>query len=65
MHPIHERGEDMTRSINKVWVVRPHPTKNKSIVRPVKDLTQANVLLKQFQQAKVVKNVSSGEDVWI
>jgi hypothetical protein len=51
------------RSISRVWVVRPHPTKDKNIVRPVKDLTEANKLLKQFQTAEVVRNIGSGEDV--
>ena len=54
------------RSINMIYVVRPHPTKPKSIVRPVRTLALANQLTQQHKEAKVVepkRNISSGEDV--
>ena len=49
-----------------IYVVRPHPTKSKNIVRPVRTLALANQLTQQHKKAKVVepkRNISSGEDV--
>ena len=53
------------KSINKrpvSYVVRPHPTKNKPLVRPCFSAKQILEALKQ-PLSREVKNVSSGEDV--
>lgn len=51
-------------SINKrpiSYVVRPHPTKNKPIVRPCFSAKQIIEAMKQ-PLSREVKNISSGED---
>jgi len=55
------------RSIDIAYVVRPHPTKNKPLVTPCKDLRHVNRLLQASKEAKVTFakiNVSSGEDAY-
>lgn len=54
------------RSINKrpiSFVVRPHPTKQKPVVRLCFTLQQVLEAMKQ-PKAQEVKNISSGEDVY-
>lgn len=54
-------------SINKrpvSFVVRPHPHKNKPLVRPCFSAKQILEALKQ-PQAREIKNVSSGEDAYV
>jgi len=56
------------RTINIAYVVRPHPTKNKSLVTPCSSLKQVNTLLTHLKEEKqkptIVFNIGPGEDCY-
>jgi len=56
------------RTINIAYVVRPHPTKKKSLVTPCSSLKQVNNLLTRLKEEKLkptlVFNIGSGEDYY-
>jgi len=45
------------------YFVRPHPTKNKPIITPVKSWSAAMKLLQQHPKGELKKDIGSGEDV--